>query len=84
MAEFIRARFREESLETPDGPVVSVNAHCSDPHYEPEEGTSSVIQPGDWVLIDLWAKSTTPPAAAHSFPNDKGGPEGGPSATTNL
>ena len=77
VAEFIRARFREESLETPDGPIVSVNAHCSDPHYEPEEGTSSVIQPGDWVLIDLWAKSTPPPAAAHSFPNDKGGPEAG-------
>ena len=61
VAEFIRARFREEGLETPDGPVVSVNAHCSDPHYEPEEGTSSVIKPGDWVLIDLWAKPTAPP-----------------------
>ena len=60
VAEFIRARFREESLETPDGPIVSVNAHCSDPHYEPEEGSSSVIKSGDWVLIDLWAKSTAP------------------------
>ena len=58
VAEFIRARFREEGLETPDGPIVSTNAHCSDPHYEPEEGSSSVIKRGDWVLIDLWAKST--------------------------
>ena len=58
IAEFIRNRFREESLETADGPIVSVNAHCSDPHYEPEPVGSSVIQPGDWVLIDLWAKES--------------------------
>ena len=64
VAEFIRARFREEGLETPDGPIVSVNAHCSDPHYEPEKGSSSVIKYGDWVLIDLWAKSIDPPASA--------------------
>ena len=58
IAEFIRRRFREEGLETADGPIVSVNAHCSDPHYEPEPAGSSVIQPGDWVLIDLWAKES--------------------------
>ena len=58
IAEFIRRRFREEDLETADGPIVSVNAHCSDPHYEPEPVGSSVIQPGDWVLIDLWAKES--------------------------
>ena len=58
IAEFIRSRFREEDLETADGPIVSVNTHCSDPHYEPEPEGSSVIQPGDWVLIDLWAKES--------------------------
>jgi len=56
VAEFVRRRFREEGLETADGPIVSVNAHCSDPHYEPEPQGSSVIRTGDWVLIDLWAK----------------------------
>ena len=56
VAEFIRRRFREEGLETADGPIVSINAHCSDPHYEPEPQGSSVIKAGDWVLIDLWAK----------------------------
>ena len=35
IAEFIRRRFREEGLTTTDGPIVSANAHCSDPHYEP-------------------------------------------------
>lgn len=56
IAEFIRRRFREENLETADGPIVAVNAHCSDPHYEPAAEGSSVIGAGDWVLIDLWAR----------------------------
>ena len=58
IAEFIRRRFREENLETADGPIVAVNAHCSDPHYEPEPVGSSVIGRGDWVLIDLWARES--------------------------
>ena len=60
IAEFIRHRFAEEGLEAADGPIVSSNAHCSDPHYEPMSGGSSVFQPGDWVLIDLWAKENRP------------------------
>ena len=60
IAEFIRARFREEGLVTADGPIVSTNAHCSDPHYEPEARGSSLIAAGDWVLIDLWAREDTP------------------------
>ena len=59
IAEFIRGRFREEGLEAADGPIVSSNAHCSDPHYEPGPEGSSVFQPGDWVLIDLWARRAT-------------------------
>ena len=60
IAEFIRRRFREEGLTTTDGPIVSTNAHCSDPHYEPAAEGSSVFAPGDWVLIDLWAREDTP------------------------
>lgn len=60
IAEFIRRRFVEEGLEAADGPIVSVNAHCSDPHYEPMAQGSSAIKPGDWVLIDLWAREVNP------------------------
>ncbi len=60
IAEFIRSRFREEGLTTTDGPIVSTNAHCSDPHYEPAPEGSSVIAAGDWLLIDLWAREDTP------------------------
>ena len=56
VAEFIRSRFNEEGLETADGPIVSINSHCSDPHYEPGPQGSGVIIPGDWVLIGLWAR----------------------------
>ena len=61
VAEFIRRRFLQEGLETPDGPIVAANAHSSDPHYEPMEQGSSVIGPGDWLLIDLWARSANSP-----------------------
>ncbi len=56
VAQFIRKRFDEERLTSPDGPVVAVNQHSSDPHYEPAPEGSSPITAGDWVLIDLWAK----------------------------
>ncbi len=59
IAEFIRRRFQEEGLEAADGPIVSANAHCSDPHYEPESEGSSVFRTSDWVLIDLWAREAT-------------------------
>ena len=55
VAEFIRGRFAEEGLQSPDGPIVATNAHSSDPHYEPSSEGSSVIVEGDWLLIDLWA-----------------------------
>ncbi len=60
IAEFIRRRFHEAGLTTTDGPIVSTNAHCSDPHYEPAPEGSSVIAAGDWLLIDLWAREDTP------------------------
>ena len=59
VAQFIRARFQDEGLHSPDGPIVAVNGHASDPHYEPQREGSSVVAPGDWVLIDLWARSTS-------------------------
>ena len=60
VAEFIRDRFRQEGLEAADGPIVAVNAHTSDPHYEPEAQGSSAIRRGDWVVIDLWARERAP------------------------
>jgi len=60
IAEFIRARFREQKLVTADGPIVAVNANSGNPHYAPTEEQSSSIHAGDFVLIDLWAKLDQP------------------------
>ena len=51
LAEFIRGRFAQEGIASPDGPIVAVNSNASDPHYEPSAGQHSPIRPGDWLLI---------------------------------
>jgi len=56
VAEFIRAQFARSGLYTDHGPIVAVNAHAGDPHYEPAATGSAPIRSGDFVLIDLWAK----------------------------
>jgi len=60
IAEFIRRRFSENGLYTDHGPIVAVNAHSGDPHYEPERTSAAPIHAGDFVLIDLWAKLAQP------------------------
>ncbi len=59
VARFILRRFAEEGLETPDGPVVAVDAHGSDPHYLPTDEAAFLIQPDSWVLIDMWARESS-------------------------
>ena len=48
--------FATAGLTTSAGPIAAVNAHSGDPHYEPSADRSATIQPGDWLLIDAWAK----------------------------
>ena len=57
LAEFIRSRYHDEGLEAADGPVVAVNRHSSDPHFDPGPETAAPIERGDWLLIDLWARA---------------------------
>lgn len=47
-------------LWTESDPIVGVNAHSADPHYQPGPGVSSPIRKGDFLLIDLWAKEKQP------------------------
>jgi len=57
MMEWLSTAMRNEGLTWDDGPNVSVNANCSDSHYEPTAELSSPIREGDFLLIDIWAKS---------------------------
>lgn len=54
--QFILQRFADRGLTTHHPPIVAINAHSADPHFEPQAEGSALIQPGDFVLIDLWAK----------------------------
>ncbi len=58
--QFILNAFETEGLYTDHGPIVAVNAHASDPHYEPQASGSSEVRKGDLLLIDLWAKLREP------------------------
>lgn len=58
--QWIGEAFRREDLITEDLPIVAVNANSGNPHYEPRAETSSPIKPGDFVLLDIWAKKKSP------------------------
>ena len=58
----IMDRFDAEDLIPGHPPIVAVNAKASDPHYYPTADQHQPIQPGDFVLIDLWAKQKGPDA----------------------
>jgi Xaa-Pro dipeptidase len=58
--DWIREQFNNAGLVTDSGPIVGVNAHAGDPHYEPTPETSLPIRSGDFVLIDMWAKLDKP------------------------
>jgi Xaa-Pro aminopeptidase len=57
---FLTDRFTEAGLEYDHAPIVAVNGHAGDPHYEPSDATPTQIRKGDLVLIDLWARHTGP------------------------
>jgi Xaa-Pro aminopeptidase len=64
---FLLNRMAQENLETDHGPIVAVNANASDPHYEPTAEHHSPVNPGDFVLIDMWAKLIEPGAVYYDI-----------------
>ncbi len=61
LQQFIVRRFKEEGLNCMEEyPIVGVNAHPADPHFEPTAENSVAFKEGDQVLIDLWAKLDQP------------------------
>jgi Xaa-Pro dipeptidase len=60
--DWVLDEFRKAGLTTDSGPIVGVNAHAGDPHYEPRPETNAPIQAGDLVLLDMWAKLDQPGA----------------------
>ena len=54
--------FEKNGVMADHAPIVAVGPHAGDPHYEPKAGADALIQEGDFVLIDLWAKCKKPRA----------------------
>ncbi len=58
--QWLSEAMRREGLVWDDGPNVSVNANCSDSHYEPTAQQTATICDGDFLLIDIWARVNKP------------------------
>lgn len=54
--QFLLEGFEKAGLWSESPPIVGVNAHSADPHYQPSSESHSAIEKGDFLLIDLWAK----------------------------
>jgi Xaa-Pro dipeptidase len=67
MQQWLGEAFRRENLIAEDLPIVAVNANSGNPHYEPRSETSARIKPGDFVLLDVWAKKKTPNAVYYDI-----------------
>lgn len=53
---WLREQFDREGLTTDHPPIVAVNDHASNPHFAPSAEGDRTIQPGDFLLLDMWAK----------------------------
>jgi len=62
LQRFLLERFDAEGLVSADPPTVAVNAHSGDPHFTTAADTDVPIRPGDFLLIDAWAKRNAPGA----------------------
>lgn len=58
--QFMLSEFRKRGIVTQSDPNCSVNANSANPHYEPTKDIHSLVNQGDFVLIDLWAKTDKP------------------------
>jgi Xaa-Pro aminopeptidase len=54
--QFMHKRFDESGLFYDHGPIVAVNENAADPHYEPGAREPKLIQKGDLLLIDMFAR----------------------------
>lgn len=57
---YMHELMRSNGLTWDDGPIVAVNEHAADPHFEPTRENSHAMKEGDLVLLDLWAKMNKP------------------------
>jgi len=62
LQRWILERFDEAGLGTSDPPTVAVNEHSADAHFSNTPALDRPIRPGDFLLLDAWAKARHPGA----------------------
>jgi Xaa-Pro aminopeptidase len=62
LQQWIGDRLAEAGLVADHGPIVAVNAHSADPHYAPTSESYAVVEPGDFLLLDIFARGAAPDA----------------------
>lgn len=60
--DVIVARFDARGLVYDHRPIVGFGPNSGDPHYAPRAGNDRALQPGDAILIDLFARHDVPGA----------------------
>jgi Xaa-Pro dipeptidase len=65
--QFILEGFSKAALLVEGDPIVAVNEHAADPHFQVEKRGSTSLRAGDRVLIDLWAKCEKPDAVFYDI-----------------
>jgi Xaa-Pro dipeptidase len=58
--QYMLSEFRKRGIKSESDPNCSVNANSANPHYEPTKEIHSPLKKGDFVLLDLWAKTDKP------------------------
>lgn len=62
---FLLESFERCGLWAEAAPIVGVNEHSADPHFATPSADSTAIRPGDFLLIDLWAKEKADPRSIY-------------------
>jgi Xaa-Pro aminopeptidase len=65
--QWLAEALEREHLVTDCLPIVATSTNSGNPHYQPVENLSRDFQAGDLVLIDMWAKLTTPGAVYYDI-----------------
>jgi Xaa-Pro aminopeptidase len=58
--QFMQDLMTKNGMVFSDGPIVAINEHAADPHFEPNPSNTFKMKEGDLVLLDLWAKLNQP------------------------
>ncbi|MFN8552854.1 MAG: M24 family metallopeptidase [Candidatus Obscuribacterales bacterium] len=63
--QFIVESYERYGLTSNSPPIVAVNGHAGQPHYQPTETMYDEIRLNDFVLLDIWAKKKSPEDAVY-------------------